>query len=173
MAGLIPQSFIDELLSRADIVDVVDKRVKLRKAGKNYSGLCPFHQEKSPSFSVEPDKQFYYCFGCGAGGNAIGFLMNFDNVDFPQAVENLAADYGLDVPREATTKAQQQRKSENTRLLELLDQANRYYQQQLRQHANRQTAVDYLKARGLSGPGFPARLRTGRMGQSAICPGRQ
>src|SRR5210317_950266 len=127
MAGLIPQTFIDDLLSRVDIVDVVDKRVKLRKTGKNYSGLCPFHQEKSPSFSVEPDKQFYYCFGCGAGGNAIGFLMNYENQDFPGAVEILAADYGLEVPREATSKAEQQRQSRNVLLLELLDKANHYY----------------------------------------------
>jgi DNA primase len=151
MAGLIPQTFIDDLLSRVDIVDVVDKRVKLRKAGKNYAGLCPFHQEKSPSFSVEPDKQFYYCFGCGAGGNAIGFLMNYDNLDFPQAVENLAAEYGIDVPRETTSKAEKQRQSRNSLILELLEQANHYYQLQLRQHSNRQAAVDYLKARGLSG----------------------
>ena len=151
MAGLIPQTFIDDLLSRVDIVDVVDKRVKLRKTGKNYSGLCPFHQEKSPSFSVEPDKQFYYCFGCGAGGNAIGFLMNYDSLDFPQAVENLAAEYGIDVPRETTSKADKQRQSRNSLLLELLEKTNHYYQMQLRQHSNRQAAVDYLKARGLSG----------------------
>ncbi|MBL4820478.1 MAG: DNA primase, partial [Gammaproteobacteria bacterium] len=151
MAGLIPQSFIDDLLNRADIVDVVDKRVKQRKTGKNYSALCPFHQEKSPSFSVEPDKQFYYCFGCGAGGNVVGFVMNYDNVDFPQAAENLAAEYGLDVPREASSKAEQQRQSETTRLLELLEKASRYYRYQLRNHDNRQLAVDYLKSRGLSG----------------------
>ena len=151
MAGLIPQAFIDDLLARVDIVDIVDKRVKLRKTGKNYSGLCPFHQEKSPSFSVEPDKQFYYCFGCGAGGNAVGFVMNYENVDFPQAVETLAGEYGLDVPREASSKAEQQRQSENTRLLELLERASKYYQYQLRVHGDKQQAVDYLKARGLSG----------------------
>ena len=151
MAGLIPQSFIDDLLQRVDIVDVVDKRVQLRKTGKNYSALCPFHQEKSPSFSVEPDKQFYYCFGCGAGGNAVGFIMNYDSVDFPAAVESLAAEYGLDVPKEATTKAEQKRQSENSRLLELLEQASRYYQLQLRKHPGKQAVVDYLKERGLSG----------------------
>jgi len=151
MAGLIPQSFIDDLLSRVDIVDVVDKRVKLRKTGKNYSGLCPFHQEKSPSFSVEPDKQFYYCFGCGAGGNAIGFLMNYDSLDFPQAVENLAGEYGIEVPKETTSKAEKQRQSKNSMILALLEQANQHFQQQLRHHGNRQSAVDYLKARGLSG----------------------
>ncbi len=81
MAGRIPQGFIDDLLARVNIVDIIDGRVKLKKAGKNYSGLCPFHQEKSPSFSVSPDKQFYYCFGCGAGGNAIGFLMEYERLE--------------------------------------------------------------------------------------------
>ena len=100
MAGLIPQSFIDDLLHRSDIVEVVDKRVALKKSGKNYQACCPFHNEKTPSFSVQPERQFYYCFGCGAGGNAIGFVMNFDHVDFPQAVEILARDAGLEVPRE-------------------------------------------------------------------------
>ncbi|MEM9315100.1 MAG: CHC2 zinc finger domain-containing protein, partial [Pseudomonadota bacterium] len=90
MAGRIPQTFIDDLLDRTDIVDVIDRRVKLKKTGKNYSARCPFHDEKTPSFSVNPEKQFYYCFGCGAGGNAIGFVMDYENIDFPQAVENLA-----------------------------------------------------------------------------------
>ncbi|MFM1896578.1 MAG: primase [Pseudomonadota bacterium] len=150
MAGLIPQSFIDDLLARADIVDVVDKRIKLRKTGRNYQALCPFHQEKSPSFSVEPDKQFYYCFGCGAGGNAIGFIMNHDNVDFPQAVEILAAENGMEVPRETSPTADR-RKSANQALLDLLARANRFYQYQLRNHPARQQAVNYLKQRGLSG----------------------
>lgn len=150
MAGLIPQTFIDELLSRVDIVDVVDKRIKLRKTGKNYSALCPFHQEKSPSFSVEPDKQFYYCFGCGAGGNALGFVMDFDNKDFPQAVESLAADYGLEVPREQGT-ADRQRREQHQSLLDALAEASRYYQLQLRQHPARERAVNYLKSRGLTG----------------------
>ena len=87
MSGRIPQPFIDDLLERIDIVDVIDARVTLRKTGKNYSALCPFHDEKSPSFSVSPEKQFYYCFGCGAGGNAIGFLMEFERMEFPAAVE--------------------------------------------------------------------------------------
>ena len=150
MAGLIPQTFIDDLLARADIVDVVDKRIKLRKTGRNYQALCPFHQEKSPSFSVEPDKQFYYCFGCGAGGNAIGFIMNHDNVDFPQAVEILAAENGMEVPREATRK-DDRRKSANQAILDLLVRANGYFQYQLRHHPGRQQAVAYLKQRGLSG----------------------
>lgn len=150
MAGLIPQAFIDDLLSRADIVDVVDKRVSLKKTGKNYSACCPFHQEKTPSFSVQPERQFYYCFGCGAGGNAIGFIMNYDQVDFPQAVENLARDNGMEVPREESAAASR-KQSENAKLLAALEQASKFYQKQLRQHDNREEAVAYLKARGLSG----------------------
>ena len=133
MAGLIPQSFIDDLLSRVDIVEVIDKRVKLRKTGKNYSACCPFHQEKSPSFSVEPDKQFYYCFGCGAAGNALGFVMNFDKAEFPEAVESLASDYGLTVPREEKSAQSEKKRQEHEDLLSALEQANLYYQQQLQQ----------------------------------------
>ena len=96
MAGLIPQGFIDDLLARTDIVETVGSRLKLKKTGKNYSALCPFHNEKSPSFSVSPDKQFYYCFGCGAGGNALGFVMDFDRLEFPQAVEELARQAGVE-----------------------------------------------------------------------------
>lgn len=150
MPGLIPQRFIDDLLSRVDILDVVDPRVKLRKTGKNYSGLCPFHQEKSPSFTVNPDKQFYYCFGCGAGGNAIGFVMNFDNLDFIGAVEALAKDAGIEVPREDSPQACQQ-SSRFEAMLALLKETAEYYQQQLRQHPQRERAVAYLKGRGLSG----------------------
>jgi DNA primase len=150
MAGLIPQTFIDDLLSRADIVEVVDKRVTLRKSGKNYTACCPFHKEKTPSFSVEPDRQFYYCFGCGAGGNAIGFIMNFDQTDFPQAVESLARDNGMEVPREESAAATR-RQSENSKLFEVLEEASKFYCQQLRRHEQRKSAVDYLKARGVSG----------------------
>ena len=151
MAGLIPQSFIDDLLSRVDIVEVIDKRVKLRKTGKNYSACCPFHQEKSPSFSVEPDKQFYYCFGCGAAGNALGFVMNFDKAEFPEAVESLASDYGLTVPREEKSAQSEKKRQEHEDLLSALEQANLYYQQQLRLHPARDSAVNYLKGRGLTG----------------------
>lgn len=150
MAGLIPQTFIDDLLSRADIVEVVDKRVTLKKSGKNYTACCPFHKEKTPSFSVQPERQFYYCFGCGAGGNAIGFIMNFDQTDFPQAVEALARDNGMEVPREESAAASR-RQSENGKLLEVLEEANNFYCQQLRRHEQRKSAVDYLKARGVSG----------------------
>jgi len=150
MAGLIPQAFIDDLLARIDIVDVIDKRIKLRKTGKNYSALCPFHTEKSPSFSVEPDKQFYYCFGCGAGGNALGFVMDYERMDFPQAVEALASDYGLEVPHEEGRK-DDKRQSENKPLLAVLHDANLFYQQQLRVHPQKARAVEYLKGRGLTG----------------------
>ncbi|MDA0279829.1 MAG: DNA primase [Proteobacteria bacterium] len=150
MAGLIPQTFIDDLLSRADIVEVVDRRVTLKKSGKNYSACCPFHKEKTPSFSVQPERQFYYCFGCGAGGNAIGFIMNFDQTDFPQAVESLARDNGMEVPREENAAAAR-RQSENSKLFEALEQASKFYCQQLRRHEHRKSAVDYLKARGVSG----------------------
>ncbi|GAB5452582.1 MAG: DNA primase [Halioglobus sp.] len=153
MAGLIPQAFLDDLLDRVDIVEVIDRRLKLRKTGKNYSARCPFHDEKTPSFSVNPDKQFYYCFGCGAGGNAIGFVMEYDNVEFPQAVEMLAGNLGLDVPREPGRGGPQseQQASSNKPLYALMEQASRYYQQQLRQHPHRAQAVKYLKGRGLSG----------------------
>lgn len=150
MAGLIPQSFIDDLLHRTDIVEVIDKRVALKKQGHNYTACCPFHQEKTPSFSVNQDRQFYYCFGCGVGGNAIGFVMNFDQVEFPQAVDTLAGYAGLEVPREES-KAQQRKSSENAKIIEVLELASKFYQFQLRQHEQKATAVSYLKERGVSG----------------------
>ncbi|MGB5325704.1 MAG: DNA primase [Pseudomonadales bacterium] len=151
MAGLIPQRFIDDLLERVDIVEVIDQRVTLKKAGRSYKACCPFHNEKTPSFNVNADKQFYYCFGCGAGGNAIGFLMDYDNVDFPAAVEALAAQAGMEVPREKTSpqNAKLQKKSQS--IFDVLAFANRFYQQQLRKHDTRKRAVDYLKNRGVSG----------------------
>lgn len=100
MAGRIPDQFIDELLARVDITDIVASRLTLKKTGQNYTALCPFHNEKSPSFSVNPAKQFYYCFGCGAGGNAISFVMENDHLDFVEAIELLAKDAGMEVPRE-------------------------------------------------------------------------
>lgn len=152
MAGLIPQSFIDDILDRVDIVEVIDRRVSLKKAGRNYTACCPFHDEKTPSFSVNPDKQFFYCFGCGAGGNSIGFIMDYDNVDFPAAVEILAGMLGLEVPREDSPQGQsQQRKSQSQNLYDTLAWTAKYFQGQLRQHANKQQAISYLKNRGLSG----------------------
>jgi DNA primase len=151
MAGRIPQHFIDDLLARVNIVDVVDGRVKLKRAGKNYSGLCPFHKEKSPSFSVSPDKQFYYCFGCGAGGNALGFLMEYDRLNFPEAVEELAKLAGVDVPRDEGRPADHQREQEIKRQFEALEHSNRYFQDMLRSSSERERAIGYLKQRGLSG----------------------
>ncbi|GAA5317603.1 MAG: DNA primase [Candidatus Pelagadaptatus aseana] len=151
MAGRIPQTFIDDLLDRVDIVDVVDARVKLKKTGKNYSACCPFHDEKTPSFTVSPDKQFYYCFGCGASGTALGFVLDFDRTSFPEAVETLARSVGMEVPREQHSdrdnKAQKQRRN----LYQLLEKADQHYQQQLRHSPAKQHAINYLKQRGLSG----------------------
>ena len=151
MAGRIPQSFLDDLLDRTDIVEVIDRRVKLKKSGKNYSARCPFHEEKTPSFSVNPDKQFYYCFGCGAGGNALGFVMDYEHVDFPQAVDALASSLGMEVPREQSTPAQQLKRETGRELYTLMEQVAHFYQQALRKHASAKAAVNYLKQRGLSG----------------------
>jgi len=153
MPGRIPQAFLDDLLDRVDIVDVIDRRVKLKKTGKNYTARCPFHEERSPSFSVNPDKQFYYCFGCGAGGNALTFVMEYENLEFPQAVETLASSAGLVVPREPDRSGREpgQQEDSNKPLYALMEQVSLYYQQQLRSHPQARRAVDYLKARGLSG----------------------
>ncbi|PVZ11378.1 MULTISPECIES: DNA primase [unclassified Pseudomonas] len=151
MAGLIPQSFIDDLLNRTDIVDVVSSRVQLKKTGKNYSACCPFHKEKTPSFTVSPDKQFYYCFGCGAGGNALGFVMDHDNLDFPQAVEEMAKALGMEVPREEGRRSNKPRQPTDSPLYPLLEAAAEFYRQALKHHPQRRAAVDYLKGRGLSG----------------------
>ena len=151
MAGLIPQGFIDDLLNRTDILDVVNARVQLKKSGKNYTACCPFHKEKTPSFSVSPDKQFYYCFGCGAGGNALGFVMDHDNLDFPQAVEELARAAGMEVPREESRRGSKPRQPTDSPLYPLLAAAADYYRQALRQHPARKSAVEYLKGRGLTG----------------------
>lgn len=151
MAGLIPQSFIDDLLNRTDIVEVVSSRIQLKKAGKNYTACCPFHKEKTPSFSVSPDKQFYYCFGCGAGGNALGFVMDHDSLDFPQAVEELAKRAGMDIPREDSGRGRTPRQPTDSPLYPLLTAAADYYRQALKSHPTRKSAVDYLKGRGLTG----------------------
>ncbi|CAA0103037.1 DNA primase [Zhongshania aliphaticivorans] len=149
--GRIPQYFIDDLLSRVDIVDVINRRVPLKKTGKNYSARCPFHEEKTPSFSVNPDKQFYYCFGCGAGGNAVGFIMDYERQDFPSAVDNLAHIAGLEVPREDLSPQQQVKQERRKTIYDLMEQVSAYYQKQLRVDPQSQRAIDYLKRRGLSG----------------------
>jgi DNA primase len=149
MAGLIPQTFIDDLLDRVDIVDVVNSRVQLKKAGKNYKACCPFHEEKSPSFTVAQDKQFYYCFGCGAGGNALGFVMEFDRLDFLPAVEMLAKNAGMEIPREAAPDQRITKQKDS--LYSILTESDKFFRQQLRTHQEAKVAVDYLKGRGLSG----------------------
>ena len=146
MAGLIPQPFIDDLIDRVDIVDVVNARVKLKKAGKNYTACCPFHNEKTPSFTVSPQKQFYYCFGCGAAGNAIGFVMEYDHVDFPSAVEILAHQTGMTVPRESKEPDRQHKKRND--IYSTLRDAEVYFRNELSQSAQ---AISYIKSRGISG----------------------
>lgn len=157
MAGHIPRSFIDDLLARLDIVDVIDARVKLKKKGKNYSACCPFHNEKTPSFSVSQEKQFYHCFGCGAHGNAIDFVMEYERMEFPEAIEELASTIGLEVQREERTpsspfaKNTPAVKSEDKRsLYDLMGSIAQFYRQQLKVPANKH-AIEYLKNRGLSG----------------------
>ena len=134
---------------RADIVDVIDARVPLTKAGKDYKARCPFHDEKTPSFTVSSDKQFYHCFGCGAHGSAIGFLMAHDHMEFREAVEELAARVGLTLPEVAVGEDEPQ--EAGNELLAVLAEADRFYQRQLRKHPSAQRAVDYLKGRGVSG----------------------
>ena len=146
MAGRIPKSFIDELVARADIVEVVGARVTLKRAGSNYKGLCPFHGEKTPSFTVSPAKGFYHCFGCSAHGTAIGFLMAHDNLEFPEAVEALAEMMGLEVPRETT--GQPERRDENDELYAILREADQIYRAALR---SSEQAIAYLKKRGIDG----------------------
>jgi len=151
MAGRIPQSFIDDLVNRIDIVEVIDTRVPLKKAGREYQACCPFHNEKTPSFTVSPNKQFYHCFGCGAHGTAIGFLMEFDHLEFPEAVEELAKMAGVQVPYEQGQQATPQERQQKTSLYDLMVSCDKFYRQQLRQHPKAHIAVDYLKGRGLSG----------------------
>lgn len=147
---MIPQSFIQDLLARVDIVDVVGKHVQLKKGGANYMGLCPFHNEKSPSFTVSPTKQFYHCFGCGAHGTAIGFVMEFSGLSFPDAVRDLAQGMGMVVPEEnriiPERRAEAQAKS--MALSDVLGKACEFYRQQLKAAPQ---AIAYLKKRGLTG----------------------
>lgn len=145
MAGLIPQHFIDDLLSRIDIVDVVAARVQLKKSGSNYSACCPFHNEKTPSFTVSQTKQFYHCFGCQANGSAISFLMNYDQLHFVDAIETLAQSIGLEVPREVDA---QNRENSRKPQYEIMSQCAEFYYEQLRKSPE---AVEYLKRRQLSG----------------------
>jgi DNA primase len=144
MAGLIPQDFIDDLIARADIIEVVGRRVQLKKAGREFKACCPFHDEKTPSFTVSPGKGFYHCFGCGAHGTAIGFLMEFDHMSFVEAIESLAASMGVDVPRSESDKPARR----YDELFSLLDSVARHWQACLKEAP---AAVEYVKQRGIDG----------------------
>ena len=141
---MIPQHFIDDLIARADIVDVIGRRVQLKKAGKEFKACCPFHDEKTPSFYVVPHKGFYNCFGCGAHGTALGFLMDYDHMSFVEAVETLAQTMGIEVPREEGERPAQR----YDELFELMRRVERFFQDQLRSN---DPAIDYLKRRGVDG----------------------
>ena len=153
MSGRIPREFIDDIIARTDIVELVDSRVRLKKAGRNHQACCPFHDEKSPSFTVSQDKQFYHCFGCGAHGNVISFLMEFDRLEFPEAIEELAQYHSIEVPREKggapPPSAEQKQQKESD--YELMEKVAKFFAQQLRIHSDKAKAVNYLKNRGLSG----------------------
>ncbi|TVP92910.1 MAG: DNA primase [Thioalkalivibrio sp.] len=144
MTGRIPQAFIDDLLERTDLVELVQRHVPLKKSGSEFSACCPFHAEKTPSFYVSPQKQFYHCFGCGAHGTAITFLMEYENLSFPETIDQLAEWAGLEVPRESAGPETEPLAP----LLEALEAASRFYVEQLRQTP---TAITYLKARGIDG----------------------
>lgn len=143
---MIPESFIQELLNRIDVVDVIDKRVTLKKAGANYLACCPFHQEKTPSFTVSPSKQFYHCFGCGEHGSAISFLIEYEGLTFVDAITELANSIGLKVPNDAPQKIE--KSTEYSNLEEVIKIASIFYQKQLRESPK---AINYLKSRGLTG----------------------
>ena len=149
MAGRIPQSFIDDLVAATDIVEVIEHYVPLKRAGKEYKACCPFHDEKTPSFTVVPDKQFFHCFGCGAHGTAVGFLMEYANLEFVEAVEELARRVGREVPREAS--GDQGPRDDLEPIFDALERANAFFRRQLRRHPQASRAVEYLKGRGLSG----------------------
>ncbi|MHA7880870.1 MAG: DNA primase [Saccharospirillum sp.] len=150
MAGLIPNNFIDDLLERTDIVEVIGHRIPLKKKGKDHWACCPFHNEKSPSFSVNPTKQFYYCFGCGASGTALRFLQEYERLSFPEAVEELARIAGVEVPREEQNPAQQARQRQQRTLYDLMGACADYYSHQLLHHPDARAVQQYVLDRGLS-----------------------
>ncbi|WP_308836475.1 DNA primase [Pantoea sp. Nvir] len=149
MAGKIPRMFIKSLVARTDIVDLISTRVKLRKQGKNYHACCPFHSEKSPSFTVSAEKQFYHCFGCGAHGNAIDFLMKYDRLEFIESIEELAVQNGLEVPYELSSELNQLEYYKRHSLYQLMENVKNFYQQNLKKPQS-QEARDYLSIRGLN-----------------------
>ncbi|GAB4262026.1 MAG: DNA primase [Methylomicrobium sp.] len=151
MSGRIPQDFINDLLLRVDIVDLIDSHIPLKKTGVNFVARCPFHSEKTPSFSVNRKKQFYYCFGCGASGNAISFLMDYNHLNFVEAVEDLASFVGLPVPRESFKASDQAFKADDlSRLYQLMEQVAEFYVEQLKHGKEAIKAVEYLKNRQVS-----------------------
>ncbi|MDR2637231.1 MAG: DNA primase [Zoogloeaceae bacterium] len=145
---MIPESFIQDLLTRVDIVDLIDRYVHLKKAGANYAACCPFHSEKTPSFTVSPSKQFYHCFGCGAHGTAIGFLMEYQGLGFVEAVKELAASVGMQVPDERQWNASEEKRENLHGLHEIMARARNFYKEALKKN---EKAIEYLKRRGLSG----------------------
>src|SRR5450432_1989351 len=145
MAGRIPDSFLDDLVARSDIVEVIGARVPLKKGGREFKACCPFHNEKSPSFWVSPDKQFYHCFGCGAHGTVVGFLMQYEKLGFIDAVADLAQRAGLELPREALNPGE----VGGTDLYAVMAQASRFFEQNL---ADSERGRDYVKQRGIDAP---------------------
>src|SRR5437588_4470596 len=160
---MIPNDFIQTLLARVDIVDVVDRYVPLKKAGANYTACCPFHSEKTPSFTVSPTKQFYHCFGCGAHGTAVGFLMEYGGKPFPDAVEELARDAGLEVPRIERAGDKERQEASND-LSAVLLTAAKFYRAKLKDSWR---AIDYLKDRGLTGA-IAARFGVGSAAHASL-----
>jgi len=151
VSGRIPDEFIKDLLVRVDIVDLIDSLVPLKKAGNNYLARCPFHTEKNPSFSVNQKKQFYHCFGCGEGGDALNFLQQYNHLNFVEAIEDLATFAGLEVPREATSYTPSHSKRNLAEIYAVLEKSAVYYMEQLRSSKEKEIAVSYLKARGVTG----------------------
>ena len=141
----IPEDFIEEVLARTDLVGLIHSRVPLKRSGKNYSACCPFHKEKTPSFSVSPDKQFYHCFGCGASGNAITFLRDYERLHFVDAVSSLAKAANLEIPDDQTQSTQ--KKASTRPLLDILHKAQSYYREQLKNPAVNQRPIQYLRKR--------------------------
>src|SRR5947209_7169038 len=155
---MIPDSFKQDLLNRVDIVEVVSRYVQLKKGGANYSGLCPFHNEKTPSFSVSPAKQFYHCFGCGVHGNAIGFLMAYGGMGYVDAIKELASSVGMQLPEfKPRTKEETAREERQTDLYGVMEKAMEFYRAELKKAPR---AIEYLKGRGLTGE-IAARFRIG------------
>src|SRR5207249_4645974 len=155
---MIPNDFIQTLLSRVDIVDVIDRYVPLKKTGANFSACCPFHNEKTPSFTVTPAKQFYHCFGCGAHGNAIGFQMEYGGMGYIDAIKDLAASVGMQVPEPRPRSAEEiAREERQTDLYEVMEKALGFYRAELKKSPR---AIEYLKGRGLTGE-IAARFRIG------------